>query len=129
MRPCLLSLLLLCGCATVQSPGTFSRPDRPRPLIDGRAVAVAAVRCDAPNLVEGEVPQTVAWLDASVSTRVSSHRVELEPTGQQRVCEALASDRALYRDAVFGTEWQVPAGIATLVQQVAATSRAEHVWV
>ncbi len=129
MRPWFLPLALLCGCVTVQSPGTFSRPDHPRPLVQGRAVALQSVRCDAPNMIEGQIPETVDWLDRSVDAQVSSTRVPIDDGSARSVCAELGSDRALYRDAVFGTDWTVSSTVTALVRQVANTAHADHVWV
>lgn len=95
----------------------------------GRSIALQAVRCDAPNLVEGQIPQTVALLDQSVEAHVSSNRLPIDDGSAATVCDGLASDRALYTDAVFGTEWQVSQTVSALVKELAATARADHVWV
>jgi len=129
MRPLLLPFALLCGCATVQSPGTFTPPGRPAPLVQGRTVALNTARCDAPNLIEGDIPETVAWLDQNIDAQVSSKRVPIDDGSARSVCEELGTDRALFRDAVFGTDWTVSQTVTTLVKQVANTAQADHVWV
>lgn len=128
MRLWIVPLLVLSGCATVQSPGTFTHPSRPPPVV-GRAIAVDAVQCDAPGVAEGTLPQAVASLNQSVDAQVASRRVELPAPSRKSVCASLATDRVLYEDALLGTEWKVSEAMSSLVQRLANETRSDHVWV
>lgn len=128
MRLWFVPFAALCGCATVQAPGTFTNPSRPPPIV-GRAVAVEAVQCDAPGVAEGELPQAVASLDASVDAQVATRRVGLPAGNRKNVCSNLATDRALFEDAVMGTEWKVSDSMVSLIQRLANETRSDHVWV
>lgn len=127
MRPWIVPFVALCGCATVQAPGTFTNPSRPPPIV-GRSVAIEAVQCDAPGVAEGELPETVASLNESVDAQVASRRVELPTGNRKNVCANLATDRALYEDAVMGTDWKVSDALSGLIQRLATETRSDHVW-
>lgn len=129
MRHWIVPLVALTGCATVQAPGTFTHPSRPPPVVSGRTVAFEAVQCDAPGVAEGALPEMVESLNRSVDAEVASRRVELPAGNRGRVCSALGTDRALFEDAVLGTEWKVSESMTQLIQQTAVATRSDHVWV
>lgn len=127
-RTLLLALALSSACATVRTTGTFANPARPGPT-PAPSVGLHPVSCEGPDVEEKSGEPAAVELDAQLSARFAATWISAQEDAARALCDALASDRALYSDLVFGTEWSVTAPVAQAVRQLAASHGAGSVLV
>jgi hypothetical protein len=116
----------LLACTTVQTAGAYRNPQHETP--SGTAVTVGAIACSDDGAPTDIADAQRTQLDDRLHASLPFERVD-GVVSWADACRALARDRALYQDLVFGSDWSVPAALKASIQQLARSKQAASVYV